>query len=141
MLETDSRSKVQNQNALLIARLLLVLEWGLSRDEQEESNRKFWAKVKDQTLDDFYSVLTRLLLKFKGMPEAEARLVTDVILVTMLDRDYSNGEQTMITTLGTMFSFTADDIENFASRANGMLNMLFWFANQNSFEKKISPKT
>lgn len=135
MLETNFRSKREDPNALVIARLLLVFEWGFTTDEQEKGNELFWRKVKNQSLDEIYTVISRLVIKFKDMPDAKAKIVTGVIAITKLDGNYSDGEQSLVYTLGQGFGFSADDIERFAIRADDILNTLFWFANNNTFKR------
>lgn len=136
MLETNTRSKESNGNALPIARVLLVIEWGLSAQEQDEANEVFWKKVKDKTLDDFSDAATRLIEHVKNIPEAKSKLLADLILITNLDGDLSEDEKEFVQIFGNMLDFRPSEIVKLADRADDMLNALYWFTNNVSFNKK-----
>lgn len=136
ILETNERSKEGSGNALSLARVLLILEWGLSTEEQDEANQLFWKKVNEKSLDDFPDVATRLVEHCKNSPEAKSKLLTDLILITSLDGDLSEDEKGFIQAFGNMLDFRPSEVGKLAERSDDILNAFAWFANNNNFVNK-----
>lgn len=130
MLEINGRSNEVSGNALPIARVLLVIEWGLSVEEQDEANKLFWKKDKEKTLDDFSDVATRLVEHVKNAPEAKSKFLADLILITGLDEDLSEDEKNFVQVFGNMLDFRPSEIAKLVDRADHVLNALNWFAKQ-----------
>jgi hypothetical protein len=138
ILETNKRSKESSRNALSLARVLLILEWGLTTDEQDEANQLLWKKDEEKSLDDFLDVATRLVEHCKNSPDAKTKLLTDLILVTSLDGDLSEDEREFIQAFGNMLDFRPSEIAKIAERSDDILNAFSWFANNNDFVNKNS---
>jgi uncharacterized tellurite resistance protein B-like protein len=139
MLETNERSKAGSNNALSIARMLLILEWGLSTKEQDEANQLLWKKVNDKSLEDIANVAARLVEHVKNVPEAKSKLLADLILITSLDDDLSEDEKGFVQAFANMLDLRPSEIAKMAERADDLLNALAWFANNNSFKNKSEP--
>jgi tellurite resistance protein len=136
MLETNERSKESNSNVLALARVLLILEWGLNTQEQDEANQLFWKRINDKSLDDFSDVATRLIEHVKNIPEAKSKLLADLILVTGLDGDLSENEKEFIQMFGNMLDLRPSEIGKLAERADDISNAFIWFAKNNPFVSK-----
>lgn len=136
ILETNLRSSKESENAFSLARVLLILEWGLNLNEQDEANSLFWQRIENETLDDFPTAIARLIEHVKDIPDAKSKLLADVILITCLDGDVSDAERGFVQALGEEFDFRPSEIGELAERADDLYSAFAWFANNNSFINK-----
>lgn len=130
LMETNYRSTKQSEGTAALARMLLVLEWGLSVDEQDQANQEFWTQFNTESLEHFSVAVDRLTAHVKDIPDAKAKLLTDVIMITKLDLDYSDEEDRLIRALGNIFDFRPSEIEKLFDRAADVLNALSWFTKE-----------
>jgi len=133
MLEVNERSRVVKADALALARVLLVLEWGLTAQEQDEAHNIFWEKVNNLSLDEFHVVANRLIEHVKDMPEAKTKLLTDLMVVARLDGDLSDGERKLIDVFAQYLDFRSSEVQKLFERAADIVNAFAWFAEHNNF--------
>ena len=135
MMEINLRSKIASPNAILLARLLLVSEWGLTVEEQNTAFKEFADAIERQMLDDFSIALHRLVSSFRDDYEAKSKLLLHLIMVTLLDGDVSDDEQTLVFFIGGELDFRRSEILALADRAGDTLGMLQWFMKNYEWEQ------
>ena len=116
----DLRSGQQgDMNGFLLARLLLVTEWGLTAEEQDAANQLFWEQVSKNSLDDLGVVAKRFILHLKKDPIAGAKFLTEMITINYLDGQITDGEKELTLAFANELDFRKSEVDALVSKAVG----------------------
>ena len=132
LLYIDNLSNISSDkdegNAIVVADALLVLEWGLSVEEELEVNKIFWKKYEEETLDDFRTVISRVVDNIENAPEAKSRLISNIGTITSLDNDLSDDEAKFIHDFGGALDFSPTEIYDLLGRGVDVLKIFNYIA-------------
>ena len=117
----------------VIVPVLLVLEWGFSTQEQNETTNLFWKMKKDGRLDDYEDVLARLLSHVKDYPDQKARLLSHLMLMANVDGKVTEEEIEFTKGLANVLDVDKVEFGELANRADDIFNILFWYAENHHF--------
>lgn len=128
LIEMNIRSENSSTNALPIGRMLLVIEWGLSDEEQDTASKEFWTAVDNKTLGNFSDAIERLIAYTGDNLEKKAKLLSHLIVITQLDGDISDDERELVFALSNKFDLRRSELLDISEKAVDILNALAWFA-------------
>lgn len=123
--EINTRSETISYDAATFARLMLVVEWGFSLEDQDSSSEQFWKLFEADALDEISTTVNRIANHFSEAPEEKCKLIADMFVIAILDQDISEKEDELIQYLGQRLHVSEPEIEKLATRANDILEAFY----------------
>lgn len=122
LVTTEHLCQRRMKNVVAFGGFLLALEWGFSIQESNVAADQLIARRQNNLLDDPNKVIGRLIGQVKDDAEARAKLLTDIIMLTLLDPD-TKEEKAMnfVFDLGDALGFEPMEVGKLASRATNLL--------------------
>lgn len=108
------------------ARLFLLL-WGLSVDEGDEANQKFWERVNNNSLEDLDLVVERIVKHLEADRSAQERLIVQLTAIGLMDFDVTEGEKFVVNYLSDKFDFRPSELSDLADQGHSLAVGLNYF--------------
>ncbi len=91
--DNETKSDIKGDIVDAVIKLFL-LQWGFSVEEIDYSNKLFWEKLNNNTLDDSLEpVLDRILSFIKDDREKQEKLLIEITCVGLMDNEVSDRER------------------------------------------------
>lgn len=116
-----------HENAYSLARLILITDWELTPDEQDEANKLLKEKIDNQTVDDLGVVAKRLLPHIKKDAAASERFMIGMMTINFLDGNVTDGEEDFTIRFANEFDFRRSEISAMSIIARNNAMAYAWF--------------
>ena len=130
-----------NQSLYIVADAaarLFLLEWGLTVEEGDRADALWWERFENDKLDEIDIVVDRVIDHFSQEPKAKERILIQLVAITYLDYEVTDGEQYAFRFFSENFDLRPSEEEELIKKGFDLAIGLNYFGDQFSEAKNLS---
>ena len=109
---------------------MFLLHWGLTVDEADDANRRWFERMREGNLGKVSDAVNRIVEHFDGDKHSQEQLVVEIVAIGSLDFKVSDDEAAFVRSFQDEFDFRSSEFEKLVEQGSNLAIGLTYFGSE-----------